>query len=100
MVLGLGLQETRRLINQHSDFLNKPHERQLEVAADRGSHYPCPECQKMCSVHDFAEKNLRHLKSFQHHCYITARVPRVKCPDHGVRLVQVPYASEGSQVNM
>lgn len=96
MVLGLGLQEPWRLINQHLDLSKKPHELQLEVAADRGSRYPCPECQKMCSAHDFTEKKWRHLNFFQHHCYITARVPRVKCPDHGVRLVQVPWAREGS----
>ncbi|CAO0819997.1 hypothetical protein DFAR_1260050 [Desulfarculales bacterium] len=36
----------------------------MEVAADRGAEYP----------------NL-----FQYHCYVTARVPRVDCSDHGTK---------------
>ncbi|WP_136800050.1 ISL3 family transposase [Desulfosediminicola ganghwensis] len=96
MVLGLGLQAPWRLVDQHLDLEKKPHELQLEIAADRGSQYPCPQCQKMCSAHDFTEKKWRHLNFFQHHCYITARVPRVICPEHGVRLVKVPWAREGS----
>lgn len=96
MVLGLGLQAPWRLINQHLDLEKSPHELQLEIAADRGSQYPCPECQQICSAHDFTEKKWRHLNFFQHHCYITARVPRIRCNEHGVRLVKVPWAREGS----
>lgn len=96
MVLGLGLQDPWCLVNQHLDLDKNPHELQLEIAADRGSQYPCPHCHQMCSAHDFVEKTWRHLNFFQHHCYITARVPRVKCPEHGVRLVKVPWAREGS----
>ncbi len=33
---------------------------------------------------------------FQHHCLIKARVPRIKCPEHGVHRVNVPWAREGS----
>src|SRR3546814_5462302 len=36
------------------------------------------------------------LNFFQHHCYITARVPRTDCPEHGVKRVRVPWAREGS----
>jgi hypothetical protein len=38
----------------------------------------------------------QRLHFFQHHCYITARVPRTNCPDHGVKRVLVPWAREGS----
>jgi len=34
--------------------------------------------------------------SFQHQAYLTARVPRVECPEHKVRLVAVPWARERS----
>ena len=33
---------------------------------------------------------------FQHHCYITAKIPRVHCKTHGVRLIEVPWARPGS----
>ncbi|CAO0823839.1 hypothetical protein DFAR_3960012 [Desulfarculales bacterium] len=55
----------------------QPHEVFLEVAADRETEYPCPECDKFCKAHDFREFTWRHLNFFQHHCYVTARVPRV-----------------------
>jgi transposase len=66
------------------------------VEADRGSLFACPECGRACKAHDFAEFRWRHLNFFQHHGYITARVPRTDCPDHGVNRVQVPWAREGS----
>ncbi|HFQ89518.1 MAG TPA: ISL3 family transposase, partial [Desulfobulbus sp.] len=28
----------------------------------------------------------------QHHCLITASVPRVRCPEHGVKRIEVPWA--------
>ncbi|WP_419641965.1 hypothetical protein [Thiolapillus sp.] len=29
---------------------------------------------------------------FQHHCYIHASVPRVKCSEHGVKLIDGNYS--------
>ena len=43
-------------------------------------------------VHDSETKTWRHLDVFQHEAYLTARVPRVRCPEHGVHLVAVPWA--------
>ena len=60
------------------------------------SKYACPVCGEACAAHDFQEKTWRHLNFFQHHCYVHASVPRVKCPDHGVKLVDVPWARKGS----
>jgi len=54
----------------------------------------------VCKAHDFKEETWRHLNFFQHHCYITAMVPRTKCPEHGVRLVEVPWARKGSKFTL
>jgi transposase len=48
------------------------------------------------AVHDTEEKRWRHLNFFQHKAYITARVPRTRCPECGVHLVEVPWARPGS----
>ncbi len=85
-----------KLVDQRLDTDKTPHELHLEVKAERGSRYPCPECGQPCAAHDFQEKRWRHLNFFQHHCYIHASVPRVKCPEHGVKLVEVPWARKGS----
>ncbi len=42
----------------------------------------------------------QHLNFFQHHCFITARVPRVACPDHGVKRAAVPWARPGSRFTL
>jgi transposase len=96
LLLGLGLQAPWKLVDQRLETDKNPHELHLEVKAERGAKYPCPECGQECSAHDFSEKTWRHLNFFQHHCYIHASVPRVKCPEHGLRRVQVPWARPGS----
>jgi transposase len=41
-----------------------------------------------------------HLNFFQHEAYLTARVPRVICPEHKVLKVQVPWARERSDFTL
>jgi transposase len=70
---------------------------ELRIDFERGATFACPECAvERCPVHDTVEKSWRHLDFFQHQAYLTARVPRVRCPEHGVRQVAVPWARAGS----
>jgi transposase len=73
--------------------------RRLDLRIDfaRGARFRCPECGTAgCKVHDTEEKTWRHLNFFQHEAYLTARVPRVICPEHDVHQVEVPWARERS----
>jgi len=98
--LGLGLTEPWEIVDQHLDVVHKPSELTIVVEAERGANYPCPECGKQCKAHDFKKSKWRHLNFFQHHCIIMAKVPRVKCPDHGVKRVTVPWARKGSRFTL
>ena len=98
--LGLGLNEPWKLAGHRLDVEKRPHELHLEVVADRGALFPCPDCKRACKAHDFESFTWRHLNFFQHHCFITARVPRVDCPDHGVKRVTVPWARAGSRFTL
>ena len=100
LTLGLGLEAPWLLKDQHLDTSVSPHRLDLYVEAERGSLYPCPECGKACPAHDFADKTWRHLNFFQHHCYLHARVPRTKCPEHGVKRIEVPWARPGSDFTL
>jgi transposase len=100
LTLGLGLEAPWILKDQHLDTSVSPHRLDLYVEAERGSLYPCPECGKACPAHDFADKTWRHLNFFQHHCYLHARVPRTKCPVHGVKRIEVPWARPGSDFTL
>jgi transposase len=100
LALGLGVSPPWKLVGQRLDTDKRPNELHIEVAADRGARFPCPDCGGPCKAHDFAEFTWRHLNFFQHHCYITAKVPRTDCPDHGVKRIQVPWAREGSRFTL
>lgn len=64
-----------------------------------GSRFHCSEAgcgETSCPVHDVRERVWRHLNFFQYKAFIHAGVPRVACPEHGVRAVPVPWARPGS----
>jgi transposase len=69
---------------------------EVEVTC-RQKLWGCPECHKRMHVHTWAERRWRHLDSCQFKTFVRARVPRVKCPDHGTQMVQVPWAEARSR---
>jgi transposase len=78
------------------DFDPDRHRLDIHIGFPRGARFPCPEGEVDCPVHDTTEKEWRHLNFFQHEAYLHARVPRIRCKEHGVRQVSVPWAREGS----
>ena len=65
----------------------------LRVGFPKGSTFCCPECDRAgLKAYDTAEKTWRHMDFWQHQTYLTARVPRVVCPEHKVRQVALPWA--------
>jgi len=98
--LGLGVTPPWKLVGQRLDTDKRPNELHIEVAADRGARFPCPDCGRPCKAHDFGEFTWRHLNFFQQHCYVTAKVPRTDCPDPGVKRIQVAWAREGSRFTL
>ena len=70
----------------------------IKIGFQRGAAFECPVCGAPSPAYDTTEKTWRHLNFFQYEAYLTARVPRVKCPnaDCGVKQVQVPWARAGS----
>lgn len=60
--------------------------------------FTCSECGKTCPLHDHAKERIwRHLDAFQFHTYIHARIPRVRCQEHGVRHARVSWAEPNSR---
>jgi transposase len=64
----------------------------VDIDFAEGSKLPCPCCGKLAPVYDSEVKLWRHLNFWQHATYLSARVPRVECPEHKVRQVNVPWA--------
>lgn len=70
----------------------------IKIGFQRGATFPCPVCGSPAPAYDTTEKTWRHLNFFQYEAYLTARVPRVKCPngDCGIKQVAAPWARAGS----
>jgi transposase len=87
----LGLEEPWEVVEVRFDA----DQRRLDLRLDfsKGSMFACAECGRAgLKAHDTEQKTWRHLDFFQHQAYLTARVPRVECPEHGVRQVALSWA--------
>lgn len=69
----------------------------VRVAVEEGVLWGCPVCTRRMHVHDWHERAWRHLDTCQFRTIIKARVPRVKCPEHGTTMVRVPWAEPNSR---
>ena len=68
------------------------------VGHAEGVRWACPECGTLLSAYDHAEERAwRHLDSCQFKTFLRAEIPRVRCPEHGVRQARVPWAEPHSR---
>jgi transposase len=68
----------------------------VHVELEPGSELACPECGQPCPGYDRRERRWRHLDTCQFQTILAAQLPRVQCPEHGVRQIGVPWAEPGS----
>jgi len=58
-----------------------------------GEQGHCPDCKVACSVYDHREvRAWRHLDTMQFKTLLVCPAPRINCPEHGVKSIQVPWA--------
>ena len=62
-----------------------------------GESYRCPACGRAASRHDSRRRRWRDLPTCQYRTILTAEVPRVRCSEHGVRTIGVPWSDPGSR---
>ncbi len=62
-----------------------------KVSHDRSARFECPKCGRQATVYDHRDRQWRHLDTCGLVTMIEAEVPRVSCPEHGVRQVHVPW---------
>jgi transposase len=70
---------------------------EIFIALDENAALSCPECGASCGRYDSRTRTWRHLDTMQYKTLLTADVPRVKCPEHGVKQLRVPWAEVGSR---
>jgi len=65
---------------------------------DEETRWPCPECGAACALYDHQpERRWRHLDTCQFRTILHAQPPRSDCPEHGPRVVRLPWAEPGSR---
>lgn len=61
----------------------------------------CPVCGRLVGVHDRqAERVWRHLDTMQFETRIHAETPRSDCPEHGVKVIELPWADKSSHFTL
>ena len=68
----------------------------VQVEQEEGVRSCCPACGKESSGYDSRTRRWRHLDTCQYKTILVADVPRVKCEEHGVVTISVPWAEPGS----
>jgi len=79
-------------------------QKRLDISIDfkPGSvfHYKKDNYDEQGKAYDTKEKQWRHLNFFEHECYLTARVPRIKMSDGTVKLVPMSWEGLNSGFTM
>ena len=72
---------------------------EVHVYLEHGeTEWACSECGTKCRLHDHqAERRWRHLDTCQYRTILHAKVPRSDCPEHGPRVVKLPWAEPNSR---
>ena len=77
-------------------------DRRVEIRLSHvGSGVFCPECGEACGLADHAdERRWRHLDTMQFTTELVARLPRSRCPEHGVKTIVPPWAGKHSSFTL
>lgn len=94
----LGLDDSWRVESVDLELEKKRVEIRL---AHAGGRVVCPECGGECGIADHAEeRRWRHLDTMQFATELVARLPRCRCPDHGVKTVAAPWTGKHSRFTL
>ena len=74
----------------------KAGEVKVHVEPRPGAKQRCPQCGAGCPGYDRRRRQWRHLDTCQLKTLLVAELPRVRCAEHGVVSVRVPWAEPGS----
>ena len=69
---------------------------EVQVEFSASATVLCPNCGASAARYDTRLRRWRHLPTCQYKTILAANVPRVRCPEHGVKTLQVPWSEPGS----
>ena len=63
-----------------------------------GGEVRCPQCGHAARQYDTRQRRWRHLDTCQYGTFLAAKVPRVRCPQHRVLHIEVPWAEDRARL--
>lgn len=92
----MGLREPWKVTEVKVDFEGLKVDVWVEWPAEQQG--VCPECGKGCRIYDHRdERQWRHLDTMQFQTIVHCRVPRVNCPEHGTKSMDIAWAEKSSR---
>jgi transposase len=80
------------------DLKLKEGEVHVYLTHEDNREWACAECGALCPLYDHQpERQWRHLDTCQYRTILHAEPPRSQCPEHGVRVVKLPWAEASSR---
>jgi hypothetical protein len=79
---------------QGVEFDEQAHTLTIPIDFVAGSRFSHPQVEGQHPVHDTKTKRLRRLNFFQHECYLSVYVPRVRLPDGRLVLLELPWVGK------
>lgn len=76
-------------------------EQRIDIVVDHepGIRVRCPDCNTFYGLYDHGpERVFRHLDTCQMQTFIHVRLPRVNCPEHGVKQIDPQFGESGSEM--
>lgn len=70
---------------------------EVHVKYDSSTSLCCPQCDCPSPRYDRRRRQWRHLDTCQFQTRIVARVPRIRCPEHGCLTIQVRWTEGNSR---
>ena len=71
----------------------------VEIHIEHVGVLNCPVCDSVCGLYDHStERRWRDLDTMGFTTFVVARIPRSNCKDHGVKQLEVPWASPNSHM--
>jgi hypothetical protein len=90
--LALQLEAPWRVVSSDIDFEGQRVDLRLGFRAN--SRFPCPQCGRACKAVEFSESTWRQPDMMAFEAYVTARLPSVRCPEHGDLVLTPAWASD------
>ena len=65
----------------------------IQIDWPKGTKGSCSVCDALCSGYDHREQRTwRHFDTMQFKTRLVAQVPRIRCKEHGIKSLKVPWA--------